>query len=112
MSIQSDIEMLSIQTMEAYAKNHHLSGGDVTELFHKCQVFEKIMIQHEYLHQVSFEETLEYVSRIIEEESNDLIVYHGSIYEFKTINLLKSHNRRDFGRGFYTTILELQAKEC
>lgn len=111
MSIQSDVEMLSIQAMEAYAKKHHLSGGDVTGLFHKCQVFEKIMIQHEYLHQVSFEETLEYVSRIIEEESNELIVYHGSIYEFKTINLLKSHNRRDFGRGFYTTILELQAKE-
>lgn len=69
--------------METYAERHHLSGEATTELFHKCQVFEKIMIQHEYLHQVDFEETMEYVD--------------------------KSRNRRDFGRGFYTTILKSQA---
>lgn len=83
MSIQTDVEMLSIRAMETYAERHHLSGEAATELFHKCQVFEKIMIQHEYLHQVDFEETMEYVD--------------------------KSRNRRDFGRGFYTTILKSQA---
>lgn len=111
MSIQSDVEMLSIQAIEVYAKRHRLSGDDVIELFHRCQVFEKILIQHEYLHQVSFEETMEYVDKIIKEESKELIVYHGSTYDFQTIELSKSHNRRDFGRGFYTTILESQAKE-
>lgn len=30
---------------------------------------------------------------------------------FEKIELVKSHNRRDFGMGFYTTILESQAKE-
>lgn len=55
--------------MEAYAECHHLTGDDVIELFHKCQVFEEIKFQHEYLHQVDFEETLEYVSKIIVEES-------------------------------------------
>lgn len=111
MSIQTDVEMLSLRAMETYAKRNHLSGEDVTELFHKCQVFEKIMIQHEYLHQVDFEETVEYVDKIIREESKELIVYHGTTYDFKSIELAKSRNRRDFGRGFYTTILKTQAIE-
>lgn len=38
MSIQSDVEMLSIQAMEAYAKRHHLSGDDVMQLFYRCQM--------------------------------------------------------------------------
>lgn len=111
MSIQSDVEMLSIQAMEAYAKRHHLSGDDVMQLFYRCQIFEKIMLQHEYLHQVDFEETMEYLDKIIESESKELIVYHGSIYKFESIDLLKSHNRRDFGQGFYTTILKSQAED-
>ena len=61
------------------------------------------MIQHEYLHQVDFEETVEYVDKIIREESKELIVYHGTTFNFKSIDLVKSRNRRDFGRGFYTT---------
>ena len=69
------------------------------------------MIQHEYLHQVDFEETVEYVDKIIREESKELIVYHGTTYDFESIELTKSRNRRDFGRGFYTTILKTQAIE-
>lgn len=111
MSIQTDVEMLSIRAMETYAKCHHLSGEAATELFHKCQVFEKIMIQHEYLHQVDFEEVMEYVDKIVGEESKELIVYHGTTYDFKSVELVKSRNRRDFGRGFYTTILKSQAIE-
>ena len=63
MSIQADTEMISIQAMETYAKKNHISGEEAIELFHKYQVFEKIMIQHEYLHQVSFEEVMEYVEK-------------------------------------------------
>ena len=56
MSVQTDCEMLSVQAMEAYDRKCHVSGNDVVELFHRNQVFEKMMIQHEYLHQISFEE--------------------------------------------------------
>ena len=47
MSVQTDCEMLSVQAMEAYARKYHVSGNDVVELFHRNQVFEKMMIQHE-----------------------------------------------------------------
>lgn len=95
MSAQSDIEMLSIQVMEAYAKRYGLTGNEVIELFHEHQVFEKMLIQHEYLHQISFEEILEHVDRVIREDSSELVVYHGSCFKFEIIDLLKSHNRKD-----------------
>lgn len=101
MSVQTDCEMLSVQAMEAYARKYHVSGNDVVELFHENQVFEKMMIQHGYLHQISFEEVLEYVEKIIMEGSKELVVYHGSCYEFENIDFNKSHNRRDFILRFY-----------
>ncbi len=64
MSVQTDCEMLSVQAMESYARKYNISGNDVVELFHENQVFEKMMIQHEYLHQVSFEEVFEYVEKL------------------------------------------------
>ena len=111
MSVQTDCEMLSVQAIEAYARKHNMSGSAAAELFHENQVFEKMMIQHEYLHQVSFDEVLEYVEKTITEASKELVVYHGSCYEFENIDLSRSHNRRDFGKGFYTTILLSQSKE-
>jgi hypothetical protein len=38
-----------------------------------------------------------------------LTVYHGSNHYFNVVDLSKSKNRRDFGRGFYTTTLREQA---
>jgi hypothetical protein len=38
-------------------------------------------------------------------------LYHGLNCDFTTIDLSKSKDRRDFGRGFYLTTLENQAKE-
>ena len=78
MSVRKDCEMLSIETMEAYAKKYSISGDEAARLFHEKQVFEKILIQYEYLHQVSQQEALEFVEKVIKEESRDLIVYHGS----------------------------------
>ncbi|MBS6520597.1 MAG: DUF3990 domain-containing protein [Clostridiales bacterium] len=69
MSVQTDCEILSVQAMEAYAQKYHVSGNNVVELFHENQVFEKMMIQHEYLHQISFEEVLEYVEEYLFEEN-------------------------------------------
>ncbi len=111
MSMQSDIEILFVQTIEIYAKRYGLSGESAVDLFHKHQVFEKMLMQHEYLHQVDFEEVMEYVDKIMEEDSKELVVYHGSCWDFKEIDLSKSHNRRDFGKGFYTTILKSQSEE-
>jgi len=40
-----------------------------------------------------------------------MILYHGTNCEFDTVLLEKSKDNRDFGRGFYTTTLEEQARE-
>ncbi len=110
-SVQSDVEILSVQAVEYYANKNHMTGMETIELFHKYQVFEKILLQHEYLHQISFSEVMEFVDKIIEEDSHRLILFHGTTKYFDEIDLAKSHNRRDFGMGFYTTVLENQAKE-
>lgn len=111
MNIQSDVEILSIQALEDYAKAHHLSEKTAVDLFHKHQVFEKLLLQHEYLHQLDYSETLHFVEEVISQESFTLILYHGSNIAFDEIDLSKSHNRRDFGKGFYYTVLENQASE-
>mgnify|MGYP001660711880 CR=1 FL=1 len=38
MSIQSDVEMMSIRALENYAKTHHLSESVAVDLFHKHQI--------------------------------------------------------------------------
>ncbi|MDR1356558.1 MAG: DUF3990 domain-containing protein [Tannerellaceae bacterium] len=38
-------------------------------------------------------------------------LYHGSNCDFSTIDLLKSKGKRDFGRGFYLTTIQSQAKD-
>lgn len=111
MSVQSDIEMLFVQAMEVYANHHSLSGEKVADLFHNHQIFEKMLIQHEYLHQIDFNEVIEFINQIMNADSKELVVYHGSCYYFEEIDLSKSQNRRDFGRGFYTTVLKVQSKE-
>ena len=90
---------------------NHLSEAEVFDLFCKHQVFEKILIQHETLHQLDTTETFQYVEEIIKEDAPELVLYHGSNIAFEKIDLAKSHNRRDFGRGFYCTVLETQAEE-
>lgn len=111
MSIQSDIEMLSIHTVETYAKRHNLTIKVARDIFQKNQVFEKIVLQHEYLHQVSMEEVMEFIEKIVDEDNEDLILFHGTDADFEKVVLGRSHNRRDFGVGFYTTLLEPQARE-
>lgn len=111
MSIQSDVELLSIMAMEKYAQLHGLTNEQVMTVFNNNHVIEKILLQHEYLHQVGFEEIMEFVESVVTEDRNSLLVYHGTVSDFMSIDLCKSHDRRDFGKGFYTTILENQSKE-
>jgi hypothetical protein len=37
-------------------------------------------------------------------------VYHGTNCSFESVNLSKSKDKRDFGRGFYTTTIKEQAE--
>ena len=111
MSIQSDIELLSIRAMETYAGRNNLTTKEAYSIFYKYQIFEKIILQHEYLHQIDFEEVMEFVDEAIKEKNNELILFHGTTSDFNKVVLGKSRNRRDFGKGFYTTLLEIQARE-
>lgn len=111
MSVQSDCELLYIMALENYSKKYSVSQEVTNKLFVENQVFEKMIIQHEYLHQVSFEEVEEFVEKIISDNSKDIVVFHGSCFDFDKIDLSMSRNRRDFGKGFYTTSIERQAKE-
>ena len=40
-----------------------------------------------------------------------LILYHGSNMDFETVDLSSSRDKRDFGKGFYTTTLREQARD-
>jgi len=40
-----------------------------------------------------------------------MIVFHGSNHDFNSVDLSKSKNRRDFGKGFYTTTIKEQAQQ-
>ncbi len=111
MSLQSDTEMLSVSAVEEYASQNSISVDAAYELFHHHQIFEKIILQHEYLHQVSMDEVMEFVNNEIQHDKHDLLLFHGTNVDFIEIQLNKSHNKRDFGTGFYTTILEEQARE-
>lgn len=111
MSIQSDVEMLYVRAIEEYAQEHHLTEQEAMSVFQKFQVYEKIILQHEYLHQLDFSETVRYVEEVIEKQGTDIVVYHGTNALFDKVDLGKSNNRRDFGKGFYCTVLYEQARE-
>ena len=40
-----------------------------------------------------------------------IILFHGSNFDFDEIDLSKSRDKRDFGKGFYTTTLREQAED-
>jgi len=42
---------------------------------------------------------------------NKIVLYHGTNQEFETIDLSKSKDKRDFGKGFYMTTLKEQAAQ-
>jgi hypothetical protein len=43
--------------------------------------------------------------------ANKIKLYHGSNCDFSAVDLSKAKDRRDFGKGFYTTTLQNQAKD-
>ncbi len=109
-TIQSDAELLTVMAMEAYAFRKRLTGKEVGELFLKHQIFEKIVAQHEYLHQIPFQEVFTFVENEIGAEYTQLVLFHGTAADFERVELGKSQKFRDFGAGFYTTTIENLAK--
>lgn len=69
MSIQSDVELLSVRTMEEYAKRNHLSTLSAIEIFHKYQVFEKMYMS-------GILNTSEAVERLRYNQVNNQISFH------------------------------------
>lgn len=67
MSVESDSELLFLEAIETYRKKYGTPRVEVTEIFIANEVFEKLVEQHEYLHQVSFEEAFEFVEDVIRE---------------------------------------------
>lgn len=111
MSIKNDIETLYVLTLERYAALHRMAVSQAQALFVEHFVHENMLSQHEYLHQIPFEEVMAYVVSLVECNTIDFMLYHGSASIFDTIDLNKSKERRDFGKGFYTTVLETQATQ-
>ena len=111
MTQQSDIEFLFTLTLEHYVSVHGCAYDEAIFLFHKNHVMEKMLSQHEYLHQIALQEVFSYVESLLTNSSDSIVLYHGSDSIFDGIDLSKSHNYRDFGKGFYTTVLESQATE-
>ena len=109
MSKQSDMETLYYFSVDAYAKLHHFTREFVWSLFERNHVFEHMLSQHEYLHQVAFECCLDYIEEIVNRDNIMLQLYHGTTSLFDNIDLNLSNDRRDFGKGFYTTVIEKQA---
>lgn len=109
MSLNNDIETLYVSALENYASEQCISFEEASAKFISHFVHENMLSQHEYLHQIPMEEIYAYVSTLLNSEITELPLYHGSIYEFKTVDLAQSKDRRDFGKGFYTTVLESQA---
>lgn len=106
---QADIELLYYYAYSYYEQRHSLSNQTVLDLFDKYHVFEKMLSQYEYLHQIPIEEVMDYVESLIIQEKKSLCLYHGTVALFDRIDLGQSENRRDFGIGFYTTVIEAQA---
>jgi hypothetical protein len=100
-----------VQAIERYAADNHLTSSEVIDAFEKHNVYKKMLSEYEYLHQISIEEVFEYVNGLINGESCEMTLYHGSAFLFDNIDLSKSNNRRDFGIGFYTTVDKNQAFE-
>lgn len=111
MSVQTDMEMLYVHTLEKYALNHGMDANEVIIIFHENHMWSQMLLQYEYLHQVSLEEATAYAEEIIQKNDNTIVVYHGTNADFDEICLEQAHNKRDFGKGFYTTVLKQQAIE-
>lgn len=110
MSRQEDCNLLFMMAIERYSKDHTMTTDSVIQLFEQRQIFSRILANHEYLHQLDFERTMEAVEKWVRNEDR-ITIFHGTTSKFSAIDLSVSRNKLDFGKGFYTTTLRQQAHE-
>ncbi len=111
MSQQSDTKLLISMTLTEISRKYNMPLREVSRMFDEHHIWEQLLSQHEYLHQLPIEETIRFVEELIENSETFYIVYHGTTDAFEQIDLTFSQDRRDFGKGFYTTLLREQAEQ-
>ncbi len=100
MTQQSDIEFLFTLAIEHYSKEHNCAYSDATELFHNNHVMEKMLVQHEYLHQIALQEVFSYVETLISAPPVQLYLL-GTINADEAINRLR-YNKVNNQISFHT----------
>ena len=84
--------LMYIDVVEIYSNAHEQDRKQVMKLFKKYHVYEKIEEQYEYFHQMDI--------------SEEVLFADGTDAEILSIDLKKSKDKRDFGIGFYCTLLQ------
>lgn len=110
MNKEENVEMYYIEMVELYSKKYKINREDVFELFSNHFVFERIVSNEEFWGHFNYDENIEYIEdMLLSKTPNQILLYHGSVYSFNNIDLSKSQGNRDFGNGFYTTVMYKQA---
>lgn len=111
MNKQENVYNYYLQMAEFYAEKHKISREEAFNLFTKYLVYENILSQSEFWGHYNLEENLSYIENtLLTDEKRQCLVFHGSTYDFDQIDISKSQGYRDFGNGFYTTVIYNQAK--
>lgn len=112
MSKQENVELEYATMAELYASKHNISCEEALNIFSKYLVYENIVSQSDFWGHYNYDENLEYIENtLLNDDKKQMLVYHGSIYDFNLIDLDKSNGYRDFGNGFYTTVLYSQSQD-
>ncbi len=98
--------LMYIDVVEIYSNAHEQDRKQVMKLFKKYHVYEKIEEQYEYFHQMDISEAVLFAEELVNAKNECITVYHGTDAEILSIDLKKSKDKRDFGIGFYCTLLQ------
>lgn len=106
---QEEFEEKMLELIFWYQKKYNLSFKEISELFKTKHIHERIMPFYYDLSKLDINEIGSMIEKMINDEEIILTLYHGTIYHFDKIDLSKSKKFRDFGEGFYCTVLKEQA---
>lgn len=110
MNIQENAYQYYALMVELYAKKHNISREEVLSLFSKYLVYENIVSQSDIWGHFNFNENLDYIeNKLLNDDKRQMLVFHGTTCDFDQIDLNKCQGCRDFGKGFYTTVIYDQA---
>lgn len=108
---QEDLYELYFEILMYYANNFSLSFEKTIILFEEKFILEELNRNYELLEEFEIDEILDIIQENLNSEDTIIKLYHGSSDLFDEIDLNKSKNHSDFGRGFYCTVIKSQAVE-